>query len=130
MMFYASTDSWVYILFGILWIAFAIYKGTNKAAKAERTGKNTSTSSSSGFGNIMESFLAEDDTAEDLPESREEDIKEKPIVEPEKPVVFEGGTPSIIISEKPAETSCRPKVRKINMKKAVIYSAILHRPYE
>jgi len=130
MMFYASTDSWVYILFGILWIAFAIYKGANKAAKTERTGKDTSTSSPSGFGNIMKSFLTDEDTAEDLPKSREEDIKEKPIVEPEKPVVIEEGTPSIIVSEKPAEISCSPKVRKINMKKAVIYSEILHRPYE
>ncbi len=130
MMFYAGTDSWIYILFGILWIAYAIYKGKNKAAKAGKTEKDTSSSSSSGLENIMESFLAEEHTAEDIPENREEEVMEKIIIEPEKPVVFEDGVHTTTISEEPAETSSLPKVRKINIKKAVIYSEILRRPYE
>ncbi len=130
MVFYASTDSWVYILFGILWIAFAIYKGAAKAAKTEETGKVDSASASSGLENVMESFLGEDDTTEYLPKNRKEDAMEKPVAEPEKPVLFEEGVPSTSISEIPTETSPKPKVRKINMKKAIIYSEILHRPYE
>lgn len=130
MMFYAGTDSWVYILFGILWIAYALYKGKEKAAKAGKTGKYASSSTSSGLENIMESFLAEEATVEDVPENREEEVTEKTIVEPEKPVVFEEGIRATTIGEEPAETSSRPKVRKINIKKAVIYSEILRRPYE
>ncbi len=128
-MFYAGTDSWVYILFGILWIAYAIYKGVGKAASSEKTEKDTSSTTSSGFENIMESVLAEEDTVESLPKSQEEDVMEKSIAEPVKPIVFEEDAYANM-SEEPAETSCRPKVRKINMKKAIIYSEILHRPYD
>ncbi len=130
MIFYAGTDSWVYILFGILWVAYAIYKGSNKAARTAKTEENASSSDSSGIENIMESFLAKEDTAEDVPENREEDVMGKPVVEPEKPVVFEEGIRTTTIGEEAAEASSRPKTRKFNMKKAVIYSEILRRPYE
>lgn len=129
-MFYAGTDSWVYILFGILWVAYAIYKGSNKAAGAAKTEENASSSASSGIKNIMESFLTGEDTVEDIPENREEKVMEKPVVEPEKPVAFEEGVRITAICKEPDEVSLRPKIRKINIKKAVIYSEILHRPYE
>ncbi len=130
MIFYAGTDSWIYILFGVLWIAYAIYKGTEKAAKAGKTKKEASSSASSGLENIVESFLAEEDPAKDIPKNREEEVIEKIIAEPEKPVIFEEGVPTTTIDEKPAEASSRPKVRKINIKRAVIYSEILRRPYK
>ena len=126
-MFYAGTDSWVYILFGILWVAYAIYKGKNRVAKTE---ENTSSSASSGLESIMGTFLSEKDIAEDIPESREEEVMEKPVVEPEKPPAFEEEGRIGAVSEEPDEASSQPKIRKINMKKAVIYSEILHRPYE
>ncbi len=129
-MFHAGTDSWIYILFGILWIAYAIYKGKDKAAKARETEKNSSSSTSSGLESIMGTFLSEEDIAEDIPESREEEVPEKIIAEREKPVVFEEGVHTTTVSEKPPETSSRPNVRKINIKKAIIYSEILRRPYE
>lgn len=130
MMFYAGTDSWIYILFGILWVAYAIYKGSNKADRAGKTEENASSSPAPGIENIMESFLVKEDMAEDVPETREEEVMEKTIVEPENHAAFEEGICATVISEEPAETSSRPKIRKINMKKAVIYSEILRRPYE
>jgi len=130
MMFYAGTDSWVYILFGILWVAYAIYKGKDKAARAGKTEGNASSSHAPGIENIMDSFLAEKDTTEDIPENREEEVMEKTIVEPENHSAFKKGICTTTISEEPAETSSRTKIRKINMKKAVIYSEILRRPYE
>ncbi|HDO06240.1 MAG TPA: hypothetical protein ENG85_01010 [Bacteroidetes bacterium] len=130
MMFYAGTDSWVYILFGILWIAYAIYKGKEKTARAGKTEENSSSSTSSGLESIMGTFLSEKDITEDIPESREEEVPEKTIAEPEKPVVFEEGVHTTTVGEETSETSSRPKVRKINIKKAIIYSEILRRPYE
>ncbi len=136
MMFYAGTDTWVYILFGVLWIAYAIYKGSNKAAGAAKTEAETGTekkapsTAPSGLEAIMGSFLTEEDVTEDISETPKEEVTEKPVVKPEKPVIFEEGTPSTTISEKPAETASIAKGRKINMKKAVIYSEILRRPYE
>ncbi len=132
MIFYAGTDTWVYILFGALWVAYAIYKGSNKAAgtaKAE-VEKRTPATAPSGLEAIMGSFLTEEDVTEDISEIPKEEVTEKPVVKPEKPVIFEEGTPSTTISEKPAETASIAKGRKINMKKAVIYSEILRRPYE
>ncbi len=136
MIFYAGTDSWVYILFGVLWIAFAIYKGSNKAAGVAKTGAGTGmekkapSTAPSGLEAIMGSFLTEEDVTEDIVEIPKEEVTEKPVVEPEKPVVSEERVPSITICEEQAETSTRSKVRKINIKKAVIYSEILRRPYE
>jgi len=134
MIFYAGTDSWVYILFGVLWIAFAIYKGSNKAAGVAKTeagtGTGTGKKAPSGLEAIMGSFLTEEDVTEDIAEIPKEEVTEKPVVEPEKPVVFEKAVPTIAHYEEPIETSCKPKVRKINIKKAVIYSEILRRPYE
>ena len=139
-MFYASTDSWVYILFGVLWIAFAIYKGSNKTTGAvnaksgaeteTETEKKPSSASSSGLEAIMGSFLTEEDVVEDISETPKEEVVEKPVTEPEKPVVFEEGVPATTHSEELPETSCKPKMRKINIKQAVIYSEILRRPYE
>ncbi len=136
MIFYAGTDSWIYILFGVLWIAFAIYKGSNKTAGVAKTeaktgmgGKAPSTAPS-GLEAIMGSFLSEEDVTEDIPKIPKEEAVKKTVVEPEKPVVSEERVPSITICEEQAETSTRPKVRKINIKKAVIYSEILRRPYE
>ncbi len=136
MIFYAGTDSWIYILFGVLWIAFAIYKGSNKAAGVAKTEagagteKKAPSTAPSGLEAIMGSFLTEEDVTEDIAKIPKEEVTEKPVVEPEKPVVFEKAVPAIAHCEEPIETSCKPKVRKINIKKAVIYSEILRRPYE
>ena len=135
-MFYASTDSWVYILFGVLWIAFAIYKGSNKttgavnAKSGAETEKKPSSASSSGLEAIMGSFLTEEDIVEDISETPKEEVVEKPVAEPEKPVVFEENVPAQTSGEEMAEATCKPKMRKINIKQAVIYSEILRRPYE
>ena len=130
MMFHAGTDSWVYILIGALWIAYFIYKGKDKAAREEKTEKNSSSSSSSGLESIMGTFLSEKDIVEDIAENTKEEVPEKTIVEPEKPVVFKESIHITTSSEEPAEKSSECKVRRINIKKAIIYSEILHRPYE
>jgi len=137
MIFYTGTDSWVYILFGLLWVAFAIYKGSNKDSTAKVAGEKPSSSSSSGFENIIDSFIAEEDTAEVFPGNREVEVVEKPIVVPGEPMVepkmaavFEEFPPSTTLGEMSAETSTRAKIRRINLKKAVIYSEILRRPYD
>lgn len=129
-MFHAGTDSWIYILLGILWVVFFIYKGKDKAAREEKTEKISSSSTSSGLESIMGTFLSEKDIVEDIAENPEEEVPEKTIVEPEKPVVFEESIHTATISEEPAEKSLECKVRKINIKKAIIYSEILRRPYE
>ncbi len=129
MMFHAGTDSWIYILLGFLWIAFFIYKGKDKA-REEKTEKISSPSTSSGLESIMGTFLSEKDIAEDIIEDVEEEVPKKTIAEPEKPVVFEENVHNITVCEEPTEKSSRRKVRKINIKKAIIYSEILRRPYE
>jgi len=138
MIFYAGTDTWVYILFGVLWVAYAIYKGSNKAADAVKaksgaereTEKEPSSAASSGLEAIMGSFLTEEDVAEDISETPKEEVVEKPVAKPEKPAVFKEDVPVTTHCEEMTEPSCKPKKRKINIKKAVIYSEILHRPYE
>jgi len=130
-MFYAGTDSWVYIFFGVLWVAFAIYKGSNKATNAVKarsgaeaeTEEKPSSAPSSGLEAIMGSFLTEEDVAEDISETPMEEVVEKPVAEPEKPVDVVENVPAIITpDEKQTETTCKPKMRKINIKQAVIYS--------
>jgi hypothetical protein len=134
MVSYVGMDSWVYILFGALWIAFAVYKGSKKAvSQTEEAGEKTSTSTSSTsseLNKIVDSFLAEEGIAEDISKNKEEKTAEESVAEPEKAVVLEEGVRTTHTGWEPEETAPRLKTRKINLKKAIIYSEILRRPYE
>ncbi len=131
MIFYAAMDSWVYVLFGALWIAFAIYKGNKKAiSRTSDTKKETSASTSSELNKIMDSFMTEEVDAEDIPKKEKERITEEPLAGQEEPVVLKEGVRTTHPDWEPEKTVPRPKSRKINLKKAIIYSEILRRPYE
>lgn len=120
--FYTGLNSWIYILFGILWIAFAIFKGSRHET-AEKSNVNTSTSATSGIEDIMGTILSEKDIIEDVSEIPKEKV-------PEKSNNFEEGVPTTTEVQMPIEKPTPPTPRRINIKKAIIYSEILRRPYE
>ncbi len=129
-MFHAKLDSWVYILFGILWIAFAIYKGQKKNTKTVKTVKETKPPASSNIENIVDSILSGEVTEEAISENIARDGTETTPVHQENTVEFQEEVHSVPVKEKPPKPLTQPKVRKINIKKAIIYSEILRRPYE
>ena len=134
-MFYTGLDSWIYILFGILWIAFAIYKGNNKAAKpgeAEKT--KTTATNSSWLEDRVDAFSEKEDAVEGVFENGEAEEVEIPadvLAKQEEPAdTIKEGVRTMSPMEEKTKVAPPVKSRRINLKKAVIYSEILHRPYE
>ena len=126
MIFYAAMDNWVYLLFGALWIAFAIYKGNRKAIpRTPDTENEVSASTSSDFNKIVDSFMAEEVDVEDIPKKEKERVTEEPLARQEEPVVLKEGVRTTHPDKEPEKTAPRPNSRKINLKKAIIYSEIL-----
>ncbi len=133
MVFTAATDSWVYILFGILWVVFAVYKGNKKAAsQTKKTVEEVSEPLSASFEKIMDTFSSEEqEKAEETVQERvPEDEKEEAGEGPQTITPADEGIRTTVSEEKPLEVSPPPKSRKINLRQAIIYSEILRRPYE
>ena len=80
--------------------------------------------------NIVESILSEEVPDEKVSENIGRDVAETTPVDQEKTAGFQEGNHNIAVEEKPSKPLAQPKVRKINIKKAIIYSEILRRPYE
>ena len=133
MVFTAATDSWIYILFGILWVVFAVYKGNKKAAsQTKKTVEEVSEPLSASFEKIMDTFSSEEQEKETVQNKVPEDEKEEAVAGTQTATPVDEGIRTTASEEKPLEVSSPPKTksRKINLRQAIIYSEILRRPYE
>jgi len=149
MLVQCDVGNWFYVLLGIAWIVYSIYKGANKNKKQDQKTESTQ-KKSSFFDDLLEDFNQEtvpqpesDETFDTrVPEPEILDVFEKipdktiePSPDPGKKLSVQEGVP---VTE-PSPTSSffeqeamkkRKKTSRINLRKAVIYSEILHRPYE
>jgi hypothetical protein len=157
MVFKSSFEDFLYVLVGLVWVAFSIYKGSQKKKKAQRP-EGEKSKSKSAIEEILGEFLG----------VKEDDVvyREEQIVNESEEFVFDEtenssstpqNSPSEIFShdkvaeegnlfkEKPvyrsglhdlrmgvAKVDKKQKVKRkkprINIRKAVIYSEILKRP--
>jgi len=155
MLFKGSFEDFIYILAGLVWVAFSIYKGSQKQKKAKSGGAENKKSKSviedfiGDYLGVKEEIVYQDEAVSS--EKGEELIEETGEVEPQK------GTynPEVIsfddeyekdnsFKEKVLLTQEEDRIEKIrvtnkrkpiqkkklrfNVKKAVIYSEILRRP--
>ena len=149
MLVQCDVGNWFYVLLGIAWIVYSIYKGANKNKKQDQ--KTESTQKKSSF---LDDFL-EDFNQETAPQPESDETFDTRVPEPEILDVFEQ-TPDKTIEPSPdpgkelsvqegvpvTEPSPTPlffeqeamkkrkKTNRVDLRKAVIYSEILHRPYE
>ena len=159
MVYEGSYEDYIYILIGIIWIAYSFYKSASKAKASKTTGGTPAEEPASGdTKNFLEKFfdeLADQDQqpAEFVPEeqpaeetvtkpTRQEEIREEKFFsyddEYEKSNFNEVAdvydkTTETNLGElrKKAESKLKPgKISpKIDLRKAVIYSEILHPKY-
>ncbi len=155
MLFKGSFEDFIYILAGLVWVAFSIYKGSQKQKKAKSGGAENKKSKSviedfiGDYLGVKEEIVYQDEAVSS--EKGEELIEETGEVKPQK------GTynPEVIsfddeyekdnsFKEKVLLTQEEDRIEKIrvtdkrkpiqkkklrfNVKKAVIYSEILRRP--
>ncbi len=148
MLVYCNTGDWFYVLLGIAWIVYSIYKGSAKRKDQEQTNPGPKKNAS-----FLEGLI--DDLVDEKPEGEEEVIYKDPFEE--VPVITkeeEGTTPDPVrdreggldtpdgkgmpvtegVSGAVSEVQVKPKEHRkisgVNLKKAIIYSEILRRPYE
>ena len=149
MLVQCDVGNWFYVLLGIAWIVYSIYKGANKNKKQDQ--KTESTQKKSSFlDDFLEDFNQETapqpvreeifDTAETDPEiidvSKEApDLNTGTNPKPNDKTPFREGIPVTESSPSPSffdkkAMKKRKKTNRVDLRKAVIYSEILHRPYE
>ena len=142
-----SYEDIIYIVIGILWIAYSIYKGTQKAKSKGKTAEPVE--SEEPKKSVFESFLDDIIVEEGQdPYAPQPDVIEEQVVEKKKEKVFsyddyyEEGKyrervadkdikiePTIKFErDKKLDPSKRKKPR-FNLRKAVVYSEILNRRY-
>ncbi len=155
MLFKGSFEDFIYILAGLVWVAFSIYKGSQKQKKAKSGGAENKKSKSviedfiGDYLGVKEEIVYQDEAVSS--EKGEELIEETGEVEPQKgtynPEVISfddeyekdnSFKEKVLLTqeedriEKIRVTNDRKPIRKkklrFNVKKAVIYSEILRRP--
>lgn len=152
MFFQASFEDYIYILVGIVWIAYSIYKGIqknkSKQAKKHTTGDNPPKKSL--FQSFIDEVLVEEKPLPYTPDS-DDQIQEEIVFDvPEKKEtifsyddIYEESNfkEDIDVHEDKAEvqiaknqktnilSSVKQKKPRIDLRKAVVYSEILNRRY-
>jgi len=148
MLVYCDTGDWFYVLLGIAWIVYSIYKGSAKKKDQEQTKPSPKKKAS-----FLEGLI--DDFVDERPEGDEEVIYKDPFEE--VPVITEDEVVSAHdpvqdkkgkldypdregirvtkdVSGSVSEIQVKPKkhrkISRVNLKKAIIYSEILRRPYQ
>jgi len=144
-----SFEDYLYILIGLVWVAFSIYKGSkNKKRSALQTNKKKT-----GKGlleTLFDEFTQEEHPQEEIPAVADDLVSEPPAsaVIPsieqkvfsyddlvEKSTYFEiknaetTAIPQIELEEEPALPVKQIERRRFNFKKAIIYSEILQPKY-
>lgn len=152
MLFQASFEDYIYILVGVVWIAYSIYKGSqknkSKQAKKHTTGDNAPKKSI--FQSFIDEVLVEEKPVPLTPAS-EDQIQEEIVFEvPEKKEtiysyddiyeesnfkedtdVFEDKAEVQIVKNQKSNilSSIKQKKPRIDLRKAVVYSEILNKRY-
>lgn len=151
---YASFEDFLYIILGIVWIAFSFYKAKKKK-QSQKEGPTTSKKKSILESLFDEIGIKEDDTEtiyqEPSQDLFEHEIENKPVLVDEPNEVFSyddfyeesNYIPTNTVKEKKRSTETNvttdlnykinklnvlKKNMKINLRKAVIYSEILKKP--
>lgn len=140
-----DTGNWLYVLLGIAWVAYSIYKGANKNQNKTTEG-GTKENKKTFLDDLIEGFSDDEnipyaDTEEPVADNnfRQENemdtfVKAETVKSTEENLVDEGVPVTKNTMKKAATNSEFPrgnrKKKRINLKKAVIYSEILRRPYE
>ncbi len=148
MLVYCDTGNWLYVLLGIAWVVYSIYKGSAKKKGQEQTkpGPKKNASFLEGLIDdlVDESPVGDDEVIYKDPFEEASVIKEDEVVSAPDPVQDkEGGFDSPDgegipvtggISGSVSEIQVKPKkhrkISRLNLKKAIIYSEILRRPYQ
>jgi len=139
-------DGWIYVVLGIAWVVYSIYKGVNKN-KTQEEKVTDSPKKPSFLENLLVEFDQGNPTTDAEPsndnssqnpegwiheEPSEIKLEAEELVEEDKAV--EEGVPTAHVSpaDSPpfSDNKTRRKPPRVNLKKAVILSEILHRPYE
>jgi hypothetical protein len=141
-----DTGNWLYILLGIAWVVYSIYKGVNKNQSKSADDTNPKKKSSfldeliEGFTEENKAPLVDDPYAgadvnhwqEEPMQSIDNDEINAPIDMPPEEEGVPVRHPAVepVSDEADVITKTHRKKKRINLKKAVIYSEILRRPYE
>lgn len=152
MLFQASFEDYIYILVGVVWIAYSIYKGTqkNKSGQGAKKNAETATKKKSVFETFIDNIIVEE---KPLPYvSENEDViagkSDYEVVEKQEEVfsyddyyeesnlndetdVIESVAEIETKEKQKIEISPSVKIKKprIDLRKAVVYSEILNRRY-
>ena len=150
MMFQASFEDYIYILVGIVWIAYSIYKGTQKSKSRQNKSNNTEPvkKKKSVFETFIDNIIVEEKPLPYVAESEETIFDDVEIVDKEEKVFSyddyyeesnfqsdldvnknEAETESKIKQEIRKSPSVKRKKPRIDLRKAVVYSEILNRRY-
>ncbi len=140
-----DTGNWLYVLLGIAWVAYSIYKGANKNQNKTTEGSNKERKKTF-LDDLIEGFSDDEnipyaDAVEPVADNnfRQENemdtfTEQETVESAEENFVNEGVPVTKNTMNKAATNSESPrgkrKKKRINLKKAVIYSEILRRPYE
>lgn len=140
MIFKGSLEDYIYILIGLVWIAFSIYKARQKksAVAKDEVGKK---SGKSFIDQLINDFMTEgqlESTIENYhpnPEQHKakkvfsyDDIYEESNPKPFTDVIeTEQAVKSVRIENKVQKIISRPRKSKPDLRKAIVYSEILNR---
>lgn len=149
-MFQASFEDYIYILVGIVWIAYSIYKGTQKSKSRQNKPNNTEPvkKKKSVFETFIDNIIVEEKPLPYVAESEEIIFDDVEIVDKQEKVFSyddyyeesnfqsdlnvnknEVETESKIKQEIRKSSSVKRKNPRIDLRKAVVYSEILNRRY-
>lgn len=152
MLFKGSFEDYLYILIGIVWIAFSIYRGTqkNKTKQSEAKSIEPKAEKKSVFETFIDNILVEqkaetypsaseeiiyNETDVEVPEKENEifsydDYYEESNFQEDKDVYQDKVESSLKVDQNPeASPSVKRKKPRIDLKKAVVYSEILNKRY-
>ncbi len=143
MLIKGSFEDFLYILVGLIWLAFSVYKGVKKK-KPQPSSKEESSKRKSALETMMEQFMVEEPetivyetpSPDPVPQTDTDekifsydDIYEESNQLETSAVYDRRPEPEKKVVTKPESTRKKKKIRRFDVRKAVIYSEILNRRY-
>jgi hypothetical protein len=143
-------EDFIYILIGIIWLVFSVIKGTQKkkATSADQHSETSQKEKGRTFEDIMSEILGEDRQTEYVEVSEQESTIDLETAEPEVGSAYQSLEDIYlkeqqerlknieILEEEPVELSSEPQFSEessihssFDLRKAIIYQALLERPY-
>ncbi|RLD34512.1 MAG: hypothetical protein DRI88_01450 [Bacteroidetes bacterium] len=137
-----SFEDFLYILIGIIWVAFSIYKGSKRK---KQTQKQSVKKDKGFFETLLEEVTKQDQQQVDIPYTQEIPLSETPLPPEERIFSYDDAyeeenykEPEVILAtdetqqktdlKTQSQTAERKKLR-FDLKKAIIYSEILQPKY-